>query len=319
MVDAAWLSVAHGIPGPDPIAATILASKALAYQFLRSRGLPTLPFYVPLSPRDLNIAFSRPIIVKPEHGSGTVSWHPWGYRTFDGIKDFRRYLAAERLERQFFLHQETPHAAVGRYLVMEFVESEWLYGAHLSVGDTGARAYDQFSFTVDKTLMTPIITIYNDRLKGGKSLVAMATEFGRLGFRRALLSIQAVKRHGTLYPIDFNFRPTAMVNRLNEALDTHLYEHALAFLLGRDAHIDFSWPAQYVVSYRMYLRKKKGKYKAEFGADSIPLMTGISYDPKKPYDWGYAWPSFALLCEDKGQIMKRISRVLAATTIRRVD
>src|SRR5262245_4752869 len=67
LCDAAWLARSHGVPGPDPAAAAVVSSKALAYDFLRSQGFELLFSYVPLAGADLDLRFDRPVIIKPEY------------------------------------------------------------------------------------------------------------------------------------------------------------------------------------------------------------------------------------------------------------
>jgi len=118
-VDAAWLAHAHGVPASGPAAAVIASSKALAYQFLRSRGFEMLPFLVPVSEADFALRWSRPVIVKPEQGSGTFALHPWGYQVFDGLRDFRQFLSRSGHMSAFLENQLHPHPDSGRYVVME--------------------------------------------------------------------------------------------------------------------------------------------------------------------------------------------------------
>ena len=45
----------------------------------------------------------------------------------------------------------------------------------------------------------------------------------------------------------------------------------------------------------------------------------MAYDPRKPFDFGYAWPGFAVLSSDKAATLAKVDAVLAATTVRRVQ
>lgn len=316
--DAAWLGRSYGVPGTDPAAAAILASKALTYDFLRAKGFEMLFSYVPLVRADLYIRFDRPVIVKPEHGSGTHASHPWGYKVFASMAELRAYLRRRRLERQFFEHQANPLASVGRYLVMEYVPSEWLHAVECVLNDGEVDVFNQYSITLRPKAMTMKTGVMGERLRDARNIVAMAREFARLGVRRSLLIIQCVERAGILYPIDFNVRVAALVDRLNQVCGLGLYERALRFMLGRSERIGFRWPAPRVGLHRLYLPVRPGRWRADFGAGAIPLVTEVSYDPRKPYDWGYAWPGFAVLGNSKEDALRKVDAVLADTTVTRV-
>jgi hypothetical protein len=316
--DAAWLARSHGVPGSDPAAAAVVASKALAYDFLRGRGFDMLFSYVPLVRADLQIAFDRPVIVKPEYGSGTYAPHPWGYKVFGSMAEWRTYLRRSRLERAFFDYQAAPHPSAGRYLIMEYVPSEWTHAVQCIVGDGDVKVFDQFSCTLRPQSMTVQTVVLGEQLSQARQIVGMARAFAALGLRRSLLTIQCVERAGTLFPIDFNVRVGALFDRLNRKRDLGFYESALRFLLGRDGAMQFSWPAPRVGIHRMYLPVRPGRWRAAFGAGAIPLVTEVAYDARKPYDFGYAWPGFAVLGRSKHDALRKVDAVLASTTVSRV-
>jgi hypothetical protein len=318
VVDAALLARMHGVPGPDPVAATIVTSKALAFEFLRSRGFDVLFSRVPLSRRDLNLPFKRPVILKPETGSGGVGVHPWAYRIFDGTADFKRYLARARVEKRFFDYQMDPHPVAGRYFIQEFVETKWLHVVRMSIGETRVSVFEQSAFTVHPRLMKVENRISGEPLPGAGRIVAMAREFGRIGFHRAILLIQCVRARGMLQPIDFNFRISAAFDLQNEALGLNYYEKALAFLLGREDRVTYSSPRPHIGVHHMYLKPRKGRYEVEFGAGCIPLITQVTYDPRKPYDYGHAWPAFAVICSDRRDFLQQVKKVVGSAKLRRV-
>jgi hypothetical protein len=288
--DAAWLARNRRVPGSEPAAAAILASKALAYDFLRARGFDMLFSYVPLVRADLGISFDRPVIVKPEYGSGTYAPHPWGYKVFSGMADLRSHFRRRGIERRFLEYQAQPDPRVGRYLVMEYVPSQWTHAVECIVNDGEVDVFDQYSMMSRPKAMTMKTAVMGERLPGARRIVAMAREFARLGLRRSLLIIQCVERENALYPIDFNMRVAALVDRLNQKCGLGFCERALRFMLGRSASIGFRWPAPRVGIHRLYLPQRPGRWRAAFGAAAIPLVTEVAYDPRKPYDWGYAWP-----------------------------
>jgi hypothetical protein len=316
--DAAWLARSHGVPGPDPAAAVVVASKALAYDFLRGKGFDMLFSYVPLAGADLELKFERPVIVKPEYGSGTYAPHPWGYQVFESMAELRAHFRRARLERRFFEYQAMPDPRAGRYLIMEYVPSGWTHAVQCIVGDGEVEVFDQFSCTLRPESMTVKTVVLGERLAQERKLVAMAREFARLGLRRSLLTIQCVERAGTLYPIDFNVRVGALFDRFNKKRDLGFYECALRFLLGESESMGFAWPAPRVGIHRMYLPLRPGRWRAHFGAGAIPLVSEVAYDPRKPYDFGYAWPGFAVLSESKDGALRKVDEVLAATTVSRV-
>lgn len=306
-----------GIPGPDPVAAGILTSKALTYELLRQRGHAVLFSYVPLSMEDLELRFDRPVIVKPERGSATYSVYPWGYRVFKGVAGFRRYLDEQGLAGQFFQYQREPHAAVGRFLIMEFVDCKWLRYVQIAIDGSGARVFAHSTDTVRPETLTVDKVIFAERLKQIEAVTAIGGEFARLGFHRALMMMQFVEKRGRLYPIDFNFRPAPAFDRLAVALGLQFYEKALAFLLGRADHIQLAWPAPCVGLQRMYLRPRKGRYEADFGPGAIPLITQVAYDPARAYDFGYAWPMFAATASNRPEFLRKARRIVAQTRIRK--
>ncbi len=318
VVDAAMLARMHGVPGPDPVSATIITSKALAFEFLRSRGFDLLFSRVPLCRQDLDLPFKRPIILKPERGSGGVGLHPWAYRTFDGTGDFKRYLSRARVENQFFEYQMYPHPVTGRYFIQEFVETKWLHAVRMSIGETKVSVFEQSAFTVHPESRKVESMISREPLQGMQRIVAIAREFGRAGFHRAILMIQCVRARGLLQPIDFNFRTSAVFDLQNEALDLNYYEKALAFLLGQADRVTYSSPKPHIGMHHMYLRPRKGRYEVEFGTDCIPLIKRVTYDPKKPYDYGHAWPTFAVICRDRSDFLRQVKKVVNSAIVRRV-
>jgi hypothetical protein len=318
VVDAAFLAQMHGVPGPDPVAATILTSKVLASEFLRSRGFDALFLSVPMQPRDLDLPFRRPIIVKPERGTGGAGVHPWAYRIFDGTADFKRYLRRSRVEERFFDYQKDPHPIAGRYFVQEFVETKWLNVVRMSIGESRVSVFEQSAFTVHPGSRKVESRISGEPLEGRERIVAMAREFGRIGFHRAILLIQCVRARGALQPIDFNFRISAAFDLQNEALGLDYYEKALAFLLGDEDRVTYSSPKPHIGVHHMYLRPRKGKYEVEFGAGCIPLITKLTYDPAKPYDYGHAWPTFGVICRDRRDFMRQVKKLVGSAKLRRV-
>jgi hypothetical protein len=317
--DAAWLARSHGVPGPDPAAAAVVSSKALAYDFLRARGFETLFSYVPLAGADLEMRFDRPVIVKPEFGSGTYAPHPWGYKVFASLASLRRWLRRRGLERRFFAYQGLPDPRAGRYLVMEYVPTEWTHAVQCIVGDRDVDVFDQFSCTLRPESMTVKTVVMGERLPQASTIVAMAREFARLGLRRSLLTIQCVERESKLYPIDFNVRVGALFDRFNKKRALGFYEHALRFMLGQSEAMGFAWPSPRVGIHRLYLPVRPGRWRADFGEGAIPLVTEVAYDRRKPYDFGYAWPGFAVLTRSKAETLETVERVLAGTTVRRVQ
>jgi hypothetical protein len=317
--DAAWLSRSHGVPGPDPVAAAVLSSKALAYDFLRARGFEMLFSYVPLAGLDLEIRFDRQVIVKPEYGSGTYAPHPWGYRVFASVGELRRWLRRCRLERRFFEAQALPDPRAGRYLIMEYVPTDWLHDVQCIIGDGEAVMYDQHSIALGPGSMRVKTLVLGEQLPQAPTVLAMAREFARLGLRRSLLRIQCIEREGKLYPIDFNMRIGVLVDCLNKKRRLGFYEHALRFMLGQNERMAFSWPSPRVGLHRMYLPLRPGRWRADFGEGAIPLVSDVTYDPRKPYDFGYAWPGFAVLSRSKTEALAKIESVLARTTVRRLQ
>lgn len=310
-VDAAWLAQAYGAPGPDPAAAVIASSKALAYQYLRSRGFPMLPFIVPESEDELAVPWSGPVMVKPEHGSGSFAVHPWGYRVFDSLRGLRQFLARGRHGDAFFENQARPHPDSGRYFVMEYVETQRLYTTHFALSDRKVAAYDHWvTYTHPETRQVESQFCGQRHPRSG-DIAAMARAFLRLGLRRTLLTIQCVERGGRLFPIDFNFRVAPTVDRLWTVLRSSFYVDALRFLTGRSPKLDFAWPSPRMGIHRLLGFKAPRGARVRFGPECIPLVDSVSYDPRKPYDIGYVFPMFAFRCRDHADFHSRLRAALS--------
>jgi hypothetical protein len=151
--------------------------------------------------------------------------------------------------------------------------------------------------------------VLGERLPGAATIAKVARAFARLGLRRSLLVIQYIEHQGRFLPIDFNVRIGALFDRLDWVKRLGFYESALRFLLGYADQIRFSWPAPRVGIHRMYLPNKPGRWTVDFGKGCIPLVNRVSYDPKKPYDFGYAWPGFAVLAPNRRIALEQIARV----------
>jgi hypothetical protein len=314
-VDAAWLAHAHGAPGPDPAAAVIASNKALAYQYLRSRGFEMLNFLVPESEAELAVPWSGPVMVKPERGSGSYALHPWGYRVFDSLRDFRRFLERSRNTHAFFEHQSRPHPDSGRYFAMEYVDTQRLYTTHFAYSDREMVAYDHWV-----TYTHPVTKLVESQFCGQRhpqsaTVAAMAKQFLRLGLRRTLLTIQCVERRGELFPIDFNFRVAPTVDRLWNVMRSSFYVDALEFLIGRSAKLDFAWPSPRMGIHRMLGFRAPRGARVEFGPGCIPLVDSVSYDARKPYDIGYVFPMFAFPCRDHADFQTRLKAALASVRV----
>jgi len=317
-MEAAWLCQAHGVPGSHPLAASVASSKALAYEFLRRRGFNVLPFFVPTQSGDLQVKFGRPIIVKPEHGSGTVAPLPWAYRTFDSLADFRRFLISTKQESRFLEYQRHPHPGTGRFLVMEYLDTRTVEVVHCVIDDRRLVVFDQATSSFHEPEMTVESALFGVKLKDAKSVVGMANALAGLGLRRTILIVQCLQRRDRLYPIDFNLRLGAMIDRFIAVAEVDFYERALAFFIGRSRAFRFSWPAPYVALRRVYLPRRKGRYRAEFGDGCIPLMDRIEHDPRKPYDWGYSLPVFAVLSRNQAEARRRVEMAVRSMVLRRV-
>ena len=317
-VEAAWLCHAHDVPGPDPVAAAVASSKALAYGFLSSRGFNVLPFFVPTRERDFQVTLNRPVIVKPEHGSGTVAPVPWAYQVFDSVADFRRYLISTRQEAAFLAYQRRPHPGTGRFLIMEYVDTSRIHIVQCVIGDGHLVAFDQASSIFKEPQMTVESTVLGGKLRDADAVVGMAKALAGLGLRRTILIMQCLEHRGKLYPIDFNLRLGAMIDRFIAVAGLDFYARALEFFVGRGRSFGFSWPAPWVGLHRIYLPRRKGQFRAEFGPGCVPLMDRVQYDPRKPYDWGYSLPVFAVLCRTRAEIPRRIKEVVRSTVLRRL-
>ena len=256
-VDAAWLCQRYGIPGPDPIAATIATHKSLAYSFLRAQGFRMLHWQVPLGGEELRDGFDRPVIVKPDRASGSFSRHPWGYRVFASTSAFHAWLVRNGQLRRFERYQAEPSSWSGRYLVMEYVASRNLYGVAALVGERHATVYDAHEMRTMPGSMVVDRILFGERHRDAPSVARMAAAFAGIGLRRSIVYLQCVERAGRLYPIDINLRPGTMFDLAVDALRLPFYDWALAAFTGRARAARFRWPHRRVGVRRIALALRR--------------------------------------------------------------
>lgn len=312
-LEAAWLCRSYGVPGPDPVAVAIARSKSLTYEFLRRKGFDMLRWLVPLRERDLGLPFKGPIIVKPDSGSGSSSNQPWGYRVFDGLRDFKRYLHKQKLLERFFANQVG--AAQDRQVVMEYVDAE-LWSIATIAGDGDAMLYDS---NVMSTL--PGSKVMGRILIGARhpdtaNAVRMAKALSRAGLRRSVIYLQCVPRRGRLCVFDLNLRPGTMWECAAVSMNVRAHEELVSVLLGLKEKTDIRWPGRYVGVVRVPGRLQPGRMQVRFAhADAIPVVDEARYDPSKPYDAGHAWPMFAVLCRRADEFDGRARAIIASMKV----
>lgn len=314
-LDAALLCRQHGIPGSDPIAATIATHKSLTYHFLAERGFRTLFWYLPLNEADLEHGFDRPVIVKPDRGSGSYSIHPWGYRVFESVAGFRRYLVRNRLLDRFLRYQAEPMHWTGRYLVMEYVGGRSMYGVASVIGDRRADVYDVHemrnapgSAVVDRIL-------FGEKHRDMGSIAGIAEAFAAIGLHRTICYVQCVERAGRLFAIDLNLRPGSMFDLAAAAMKLPFYTDALAYFTGRAQKMQFAWPHRRIGVRRMVGRLRPGVHKVTYGRGGIPLVKRLSYDAARPYDRVNAWPMFAVPCTGRRDFDRKAAAIATRTTV----
>lgn len=317
-VDAAWLAKIHGIPGADSIMATVATNKALAYHFLQQQGFEMLFWHVPLRDEDFSLPFKGPIILKPEKGSGSFAHHPWGYQVFESLADFRRYLVRNKLKDLFFAYQADPSWWYGRYIAMEYVDAKELYSVAAAVGDKGLSVYDFSTMSVMDDCMQVEWMLVGEKHPDADSVVRMIEALAARNLRRTIIYIQCVAKNGRLFPIDLNLRPGTMGDCAIRALDLPFYPASLAFMLGLADEMQFAWPAPRVGIKRINVPIIRQRRQVAFGTGAVPLISELSFNPKKPYDLGHAYPMFAVLCDSRSEFEQRISEIEAATSITKI-
>jgi len=313
--EAAWLAHSYGVAGPDPLAVSIAVHKPLAYRFLESRGFGSLFWYVPLQRPDLDADFDRPVIVKPERGTGSYGPHPWGYRAFASVAAFRRYLQRERLMERFLANQLAPLPNTGRYLLMEYIGSS---AVHSITAVVGARKVElAYSTAMTTKPGTPIVDwmLFGFRHPRMRRMLAMIEALAEAGLRRSVVYLQCVDKGGELFPIDVNLRPGSMWNEVTRAFDIPFFPRALAFMLDQAPRMRIELPAPYVGVRLLVSRPVPGHRKASFGAPCVPLVSDLFYDPKQPSDRGRAWPMFAIACGSRQEFERRAALVARSTRI----
>jgi len=315
-VDAAVLCQQHGVPGSNPMAARIATHKSLAYRFLESRGLRTLGWQAPLTDADLLAGMRRPVIVKPDLGSGSFSRYPWGYRVFASARALRDWLRRNGLLQGFLDYQQSPRADVGRFLLMEYVPSP-VYGVACLIGDRGVAVYDRHTMKMMPDSMVVERILFGERHADERFARQVALAFAALGMRRSIFYVQCVARHGRLYAIDFNLRPGTLFDLAVAGAGVRFHTPALAYLLGREPaeRVRFS---RYFGVRRMNAPLQPGRREVTFGTGAIPLMSELHYDPSRPYDAGHALPVFAVRCSGWRDFDRRAEAVIAGTVVNRV-
>lgn len=315
-VDAAWLAQRHRVKGPDPLAVETIINKSLAFQFLRRQGFNLLFWHMPQDESDFEGTFKRPIIVKPEKGSGSIGLHPWAYRIYRSPAHFKRWLKKEKLLNAFLQHQNFPFPSCGRYMMMEYVDST-LYTVSAAISDAAVAAYEYCEMLSMPTRMQLGWAMIGRRHKDSGSILKMIQALARFGYRRAVVYFQCVERGGKLYPIDINLRPGTMTHYVVNGMRLPLHERLLGFMLGMERYFNFKWPAPYIGIRRIEGPLRSGRYKATFRGDAVSLLEELRYDKKKSYDVGHAWPVFAVLAETPTECYRKEKAIAARVKIRK--
>jgi hypothetical protein len=312
-LDAAWMARTYGVPGPDPVMVAIATSKSLTYEFLRRRGFSLLRWCVPQSARDLSVRWQGPVFVKPDAGSGSVSAKPWGYRAFDSLRDFQRFLGRGERMREFYEAQRDPQQ---RHLVMEYVPARELWSIATVAGDGPAMLYDtNLMHAMPRWNMIERVLIGAKHPDTGTAL-RMARALAAAGLRRSVIYLQCVERGGRLYPMDLNLRPGTIWSHCAQVLNVPAHEEILAVLLDLKAGPSIRWPAPYVGVARVPMRGP-AQVAAEFRhAAAIPIIERTSFDRSRAFDRGHAWPRFAVLCKRRQDFARTARAVIATTRIR---
>src|SRR5262249_47541960 len=140
-------------------------------------------------------------------GSGHLSKHPWGYRRFSSMQAFRRYLRQNRLENLFLRYQRDPEPSTGRYFATRYVNSTQQHVILMAVSESRVSVVDEYSKFGIGPHKRAQYKIHGDRCeKSAARIVDMMHEFRKLGFHRAIVSVQCFDCRGVLQPFDFNLR-----------------------------------------------------------------------------------------------------------------
>ncbi len=311
-LEAAWMCRTYGVPGPDPVAVAIARCKSLTYEFLRRKGFDLLPWLVPVRSQDLRRGFDGPVIVKPDSGSGSSSALPWGYRVFDSLPDFRRYLERGKLVERFFAAQaQSAH----RHIVMACVDAE-LYSIACVAGPGGTHLYDSnvMQTLPDSKIMGRVLLGVRHPDTG--NIVRMAGSLAAAGLSPSVIYFQCVPRGGRLYPFDLNLRPGTMWEQAAVRLKVAAYDEILAVMLGLKPRPHISWPARYIGLVRVPRPLQAGQFRAACDVPgAVPIIDRVRYDPAKPYDAGHAFAMFAVTCAQPDEFERRAREVIARTRL----
>jgi hypothetical protein len=316
-LDAAWMCAARGLPGPSPIAAAIAMSKSLTYELLRRKGFELLFWMVPNAETDLEIGFDRPVIVKPDLGSGSISKLPWGYRVFDNLREFRRYLQKERMVERFF-SQQSAGGSGNRSLIMEYVEAPEVYSIATVAGDGAPALYDSNEFSSMPGSQVIGRMLVGRRHPDTARALKMVRALADAGLRRTVIYLQCMERAGRLVPVDLNLRPGAMWSLAAAKLRTGAFEELLSVMLGRKARAKPRWPARYVGIARVPLPLREGRFGVAAGRGALSLLPRIAYDRRRYYDVGHAWPMLAVTCDTPGEFERRLPELMSTVRVTRL-
>jgi hypothetical protein len=243
-----------------------------------------------------------------------VSAKPWGYRAFDSLRDFQRFLGRGERMREFYEAQRDPQQ---RHLVMEYVPARELWSIATVAGDGPAMLYD-----TNLMHAMPRWNVIERLLIGARhpdtgTALRMARALAAAGLRRSVIYVQCVQRGGRLHLMDLNLRPGTMWSQCAQVLKVAAHEEILAVLLGLKARPSIRWPAPYVGVARVPMRCGPARVAAEFRhAAAIPLIERTSFDRSRPLDNGYAWPRFSVLCKRPSDFARTARAVIAATRVR---
>jgi hypothetical protein len=263
-------------------------------------------------------AFDGPVIVKPEKGSGSFGGYPWAYRTFESLRAFGRYLKVRKLQKKFFDYQRRPDALLGRFLVMHHAGTSQTHSVAAVIADRRIEVC-----VIGEGRHSPETKVAESLVIGKRHpetdrVVAMIEAFAAAGLRRSVVYLQCVEYRKRLYPMDVNLRTGTLWAAAGEGLGMPLHTRILAFQLGLAPRLGIRWPAPFVGVQRMLIPPKAGRRHVVFGEGCIPLVTELTYDPKKPYDVGHAWPTFALKCQRYEEFDARAAGIMAGAEVRRV-
>lgn len=252
-----------GLPGYGYEAAHEAIDKIAMLKRCREEGIDTYNFAVPMSERDLrNLHFKGPVFVKPSHSTGSVSDKEWGYRVFDGAKDFYHFLVANDFLDEFLAIQNSTDYQHGRFFVADFLDNSNMPDLYFNIANSTVQRWfstkaevgpNPYDFKPVKT-WGPIEFSEAIEAKINPALEV----FSKIGFNNTFANLQFIWLDNQLFPLDLNGRISNIWTHIQHLICPNFFEDSLRSFMGEKV--------EFRLSHEAFLRKpyqlKPGRIKS---------------------------------------------------------